>query len=71
MGEESARIVREEMEKMWGDTRMVVLAEDEAQKWILGVTLFRLLFFLDFVTNTLSTAQFQETFSQAIAPTIT
>ena len=38
IGKESARFVWEEMEKMWGDARMVVLAEDEAQKWILGVT---------------------------------
>ena len=39
IGEESARFVWEEMEKMWGDARMAVLAEDEAQRWILGVTL--------------------------------
>ena len=39
IGKESARFVREEMEKMWGDARVVVLAEDEAQRWILGVTL--------------------------------
>ena len=39
LGEESARFVREEMEKTWGDSRMAVLAEDEAQRWILGVTI--------------------------------
>ena len=37
IGEESARFVREEMEKTWGDSRLAVLGEDEAQKWILGV----------------------------------
>ena len=37
LGEESARFVREEMEKTWGDSRLTVLAEDEAQRWILGV----------------------------------
>ena len=31
IGEKSARFVWEEMEKMWGDARMAVLAEDEAQ----------------------------------------
>ena len=39
IGEESARFVREEMEKTWGDARMAVLAKDEAQKWILRVNL--------------------------------
>ena len=37
LGEESARFVREEMEKTWGDTRLAILTEDEVQKWILGV----------------------------------
>ena len=37
LGEESARFVREEMEKTWGDSRLAVLTKDEAQKWILGV----------------------------------
>ena len=37
LGEDSARFVREEMEKTWGDARMAVLPEDEAQRWILGV----------------------------------
>ena len=37
LGKDSARFVREEMEKTWGDSRMAVLPEDEAQKWILGV----------------------------------
>ena len=31
LGEESARFVREEMEKTWGDSRLAVLGEDEAQ----------------------------------------
>ena len=37
LGEESTRFVCEEMEKTWGDSRLAVLAKDEAQKWILGV----------------------------------
>ena len=37
LGEESTRLVCEEMEKTWGDSRLAVLAKDEAQKWILGV----------------------------------
>ena len=37
LGEESTRFVREEMEKTWGDSRLAVLAEDEVQKWIIGV----------------------------------
>ena len=67
LGEESARFVREEMEKTWGDSRMAVLPEDEAQKWILGVISIILLFlrtsatspckickyFKDFCINTL------------------
>ena len=38
LGEESARFVREEMENTWGDSRLAVLGEDEAQKWILGAS---------------------------------
>ena len=38
LGEESARFVREEMEHTWGDSRLAVLSEDEAQRWILGVS---------------------------------
>lgn len=34
----------EEMEKTWGDSRLAVLAEDEAQRWILGVILITLFF---------------------------
>ena len=37
LGEESARFIREEMEKTWGDSRLAILAEDEVQKWILRV----------------------------------
>ena len=38
LGEESVQFVREEMEKTWGDSRLAVLSEDEAQRWILGVS---------------------------------
>ena len=38
LGEESMRFVREEMEKTLGDSGLAVLSEDEAQRWILGVS---------------------------------
>ena len=43
LGEESAKFVREEMEKTWGDSRLAVLAEDEVQKWILSVSITSIL----------------------------
>ena len=36
LGEDSARFVREEMERTWGEKHMAVLSEDESQMWILG-----------------------------------
>ena len=38
LGEDSARFVREEMERTWGEKHMAVLSEDESQMWILGVS---------------------------------
>ena len=38
LGEDSARFVREEMERTWGEKYMAVLSEDESQMWILGVS---------------------------------
>ena len=40
LGEDSARFMREEMERTWGDKHMAVLTEQEAQAWLLGVSLF-------------------------------
>ena len=38
LGEDSARFVREEMERTWGKKHMAVLSEDKSQMWILGVS---------------------------------
>ena len=38
LGEDSARFVREEMERTWGEKHMAMLSEDESQMWILGVS---------------------------------
>ena len=40
LGETSARFIREELEKTWGDSHLAVLSEEEAQKWLLGVCLY-------------------------------
>ena len=40
LGETSARFIREELEKTWGSIHLVVLSEEEAQKWLLGVCLY-------------------------------
>ena len=44
LGEESAKFFRQEMEATWGQGHLAVLSEDEAQKWLLGVSPF--VFFL-------------------------
>ena len=38
LGEDSARFIREEMERTWGQSHLAVLSEDESQSWLLGVT---------------------------------
>ena len=38
LGDETARFFRREMEKTWGQTHLAVLSEEEAQKWLLGVS---------------------------------
>ena len=40
LGETSARFIREELEKTWGSSHLMVLSEEEAQKWLLGVCLY-------------------------------
>ena len=37
LGEESARFIRQEMEATWEQDHLVILSEDEAQCWLLGV----------------------------------
>ena len=50
------------MEKMWGDARMAVLAEDEAQKWILRVIFIQIVVSINFVISPFRTVQFQKIF---------
>ena len=38
LGKDSARFIREEMERTWGQSHLAVLSEDESQSWLLGVT---------------------------------
>ena len=38
LGVESARFIRQEMEKTWGEKHMAVLSESESQFWLLGVS---------------------------------
>ena len=38
LGEDSARFIRQEMESTWGQGHLAVLSEDEAQRWIMGVS---------------------------------
>ena len=48
LGESSARFIRQEMEKMWGESHLSVLSEEEVQNWLLGVGIIVNVFFLDF-----------------------
>ena len=45
LGEESAKFFCQEMEGTWGQGHLTVLSEDEAQKWLLGVSLLFLFLF--------------------------
>ena len=38
LSEDSARFIREEMERTWEQSHLAVLSEDESQSWLLGVT---------------------------------
>ena len=55
LGEESARFIRQEMEATWGQGHLAVLSEDEAQRWLLGVSgfFFRIKFDFDPFQNSL------------------
>ena len=48
LGEESAKFFRQEMEATWGQGHLAILSEDEAQKWLLGVS-FMFMFFCFFL----------------------
>ena len=37
------KFIREEMERTWGSSHLAILSEEEAQNWLLGVSLFRFL----------------------------
>ena len=45
LGEESAKFFHKEMEATWGQGHLAVLSEDEAQKWLLGVSFIIFYFF--------------------------
>ena len=40
LGDETAKFFRREMETTWGQSHLAVLSEDEAQRWLLGVSLY-------------------------------
>ena len=41
---ESARFIRSELEATWGQSHLAVLSEEEAQKWLLHVSVYIFLF---------------------------
>ena len=45
LGEDSTHFIRQEMESTWGQQHLAVLSEDEAQRWILGVSLLYIYIF--------------------------
>ena len=51
LGEESARFIRQEMEATWGQGHLAILSEDEAQHWLLGVSVFTSYLGLSFDLN--------------------
>ena len=38
IGKDTLRFIRLEMERSWGDKKLSVFEEGEAQKWVLGVS---------------------------------
>ena len=53
LGEESAKFIRHELETTWGSSHLAVLDEQEAQKWLLGVS-YLLIYPFVFCTSTSS-----------------
>ena len=39
MGDHTEWFFRQEMEKMWGEKHLAVFSEEEAHKWVLGVSI--------------------------------
>ena len=39
LGDESACFIRGELEATWGQSHLAILSEEEAQKWLLGVSI--------------------------------
>ena len=42
---DTLRFIRTEMKRSWGDKKLAVFDEEEAQKWVVGVGVYRLRFF--------------------------
>ena len=40
IGEKTMKFNRQEMERTWGDERISVFDEEEAKKWVMGVSVF-------------------------------
>ena len=40
LGDESARFIRGELEATWGQSHLAILSKEEAQKWLLGVSIY-------------------------------
>ena len=38
LGQTTLKFIRAEMERSWGDSKLAIFDEQEAQKWILGVS---------------------------------
>ena len=45
LGKESARFICSEMEATWGQSHLAILSEEEAQKWLLGVSIYWFYFY--------------------------
>ena len=40
LGKDTLKFIRLEMERSWGDKKLAVFSEEEAQKWVLGVRIW-------------------------------
>ena len=38
IGEKTLKYLRQEMERTWGEAKLAVFDEEEARKWVLGVS---------------------------------
>ena len=62
LGEDSARFIRQEMESTWGQGHLAVLSEDEAQRWIMGVSFIHIFIQLLGLKRALVLAKFLQGF---------